>query len=228
MKVLRFVAAFAAFAGIQGAVPVQAVVNMISVEHRVWGDAGEFPTYSYHEASPVPLSGNISGFSTIYVGDPVLNCASSSASDWSVDAYRIGNASHANAYAQNTYVFKPFARELSISLNGMIGEWWFENTAKMTLTDLSTGSLISIFQSPRDPREVSPPDATIYYPYPFSWNATVEVNPEHQYELILFVSAHRGEGGDGSASLTLTPIPEPGTTLLACMAALLVCGRRRR
>jgi hypothetical protein len=220
LKIMSF---FAAFACIQGAVPVRAAVNMISIEHRVWGDAGASPAKNtYDEAGPVPLSRNCSsmGFFEYY--------ASSSASDWSVNAYRDAYSNYANGYAQNTYIFNPFSEELSISLNGVIGVWWFENKAKMTLTNLSTNSLVSSYYSPSY-TGTSP----FYIPfdmrnYAFTWDTTVEVNPAHQYELIIYTSAHREEGGYSSASLNLTLVPETGTTLLTAMAVLVLCGRRQR
>jgi hypothetical protein len=221
-KAIGFVTAFLA---IQGAVSLQAAVNMISVEHRVWGDAGDpqILRNTYDETGPAPLSRNATGVSS---GGAY---ASSSASDWSLTAYRNGNAYHANAFAQNTYVFTPFSREISISLSGQIGVWWFENQARMTLTDLNTNSLVSTYQSPSytgiNPFSGSSNDMTNY---PVSWNTALDLDPEHQYRLVLFVGAKRGEGGDGSASLNLTLVPEPAISLLAGMVALLVCGRRRR
>lgn len=221
LKIMSFIAIFAS---IQGTVPVEAAVNMISVEHRVWGDAGAAPAKStYDQAGPAHLSQNIrtTGFPGYY--------ASSSASDWSVNAYRNGDSDYANGYAQNTYVFNPFSEELSISLNGVIGVWWFENKAKMTLTNLNTNSLVSSYYSPSYTRTNPFPSAqNDMRNYAFTWDTTVEVNPAHQYKLIIYTSAHRGEGGDGSASLNLTLAPEPGTTLLTAMAVLVLCGRRQR
>lgn len=221
LKIMSFIAVFTS---IQGAVPVGAAVNMISTGHRVWGDAGAAPTTStYDQAGPTPLSQNVGtpGFSGYY--------ASSSANDWSVNAYRNGDSYYANGYAQNTYVFNPFSGELSISLSGVIGVWWFENKAKMTLTNLSTNSLISSYYSPSytgiNPFPLGQFDMRNYA---FNWDTTVAVNPAHQYELIIYTSAHRGEGGDGSASLNLTLAPEPGTAMLTAMAALVMCGRRQR
>lgn len=214
----------AAFVGIQGAVPAWAVVNMISVEHRVWGDAGASPTNStYDVRGSVPLERNTGSITS----DTGYYYASSSAGDWTINTYRNGNESYANAYAQNTYVFKPFSSELSISLRGLIGVWWFENNARMTLTDLGSNSVISIYQSPSYTR-INPFSGDDMNDYPINWDTTVQVNPEHQYKLVIFGSAHRGEGGDGSASLNLTLAPEPGTTLLAGIAVLLMCGRRQR
>jgi hypothetical protein len=225
---LKMMAFIAAFAGMQEAVPLQAAVNMISVQHRVWGNAGWPVVNSYDETGPAPLSGNANGISDFgsFTDD---NYASSTASDWSTNAFRDGAAYDANAYAQNTYVFMPFSREISISLNGVIGVWWFENQAYMRLTNRSTNFLVSSYHSPSYtgiPPFAGEEDDMVEYP--FSWDATVEVNPEDEYELIIFVGARSGEGGDGSASLNLTLVPEPGTTLLAGMAALFICGRRHR
>ena len=221
---LKILSIITSVAVIQGAEPTQAAVNMISIEHRVWGDAGAAPAKStYDQAGPAPLSQNVGtpGFSGFY--------ASSSANDWSVNAYRNGDSYYANGHAQNTYVFNPFSGELSISLSGVIGVWWFENNAKMTLTDLNTNSLISSYYSPSYTRiNPFPPAQFDMRNYAFSWDTTVEVNPAHQYELIIYTSAHRGEGGDGSASLNLALAPEPGTTLLTGMAVLIMCGRRQR
>ncbi len=221
MKIMSFIAIFAF---IQGAVPVEAAVNMISVEHRVWGDAGVAPVRNtYDESSPLALSRNVSA-----VG-PVGYYASSSASDWSVNAYRYGDYNYANGHAQNTYLFNPFSQELSISLSGVIGVWWFENRAKMTLTNLSTNSLVSSYFSPSYTGiNPFPPPQFDMRNYAFTWDTTVQVNPTHQYELIIYTSAHRGEGGDGSASINLTLAPEPGTAMLTAMAVLVMCGRRQR
>jgi hypothetical protein len=99
----------------------------------------------------------------------------------------------------------------------------------MTLSDLSTDSLVSIYRSPSlTGISPFPDDSSDMLDYPFLWESTVEVDPDHEYELILHVGAHRGEGGRGSALLTLTAIPEPANALLGGMAALLICGRRQR
>lgn len=220
----KFIFLIAAFVGIQGAIPVWAAVNMISVEHRVWGDAGVSPTSnSYDVRGSGPLERN-TGTITSNAG---YYYASSSTGDWAINTYRNGTDYYANAYAQNTYVFNPFSRELSISLRGLIGVWWFENNAKMTLTDITSDSVISIYQSPSY-TQINPFTESDMYDHPINWHTTVQVNPEHRYELILFGSAHRGEGGDGSASLNLTLAPEPSTTLLAGIAVLLMCSRRQR
>ncbi len=220
---LKIMSLIAAFATIQGAATVRAAVNMISIEHRVWGDAGESPAnYTYDETSTAPLSrdSSSSGYADYY--------ASSTASDWSVNAYRNGSSNHANGYARNTYVFNPLSEQLTISLGGVIGTWWFENNATMTLTDLSTNSLVSSYYS-ASYSGISPfPTYDDSGNDVFSWQTTVEVEPAHQYALIIQVSAHRGEGGDGSASLDLALAPEPGTTLLASMAVLFMCVRRKR
>ncbi|MCU0777182.1 MAG: hypothetical protein MUF86_05890 [Akkermansiaceae bacterium] len=230
MKAPFELAGLVALAGMFPAAPAFAAVNMISVEHRVWGDAGASGGIlnTYDETGPAALSGEAFG-----TGESPFHTeffyVSSSASDWSVNAFRDGDAFHANAHAQNRYVFKPRSRELSISLSGVIGVWWFENDAQMTLSDLSTDSLVSIYRSP-SLTGISPfPDDSLdMRDYPFQWESTVEVDPDHEYELILHVGAHRGEGGRGSALLTLTAIPEPANALLGGMAALLICGRRQR
>lgn len=231
LRPLKIFSFLAAIAGIQTAVPTEAAVNMISVEHRVWGDAGASPTWNtYDEAGPVPLFGNISGFS--YIPGTTINYASSSASDWSVNADREGDANYANSYARNTYIFEPYSRELSISLSGQIGIWWFENHAEMTLTDLSSNpqAIICHYQSP-SLTGINPfPGQDDMQVHSIIWEATVAVDPEHQYELVIEASAHRGEGGDGLAFLSLSPFPapEPGINLLAAVTLALACSRRKR
>lgn len=222
---LKFTCFFATLLGIQGVVPLWAAVSLISVEHRVWGDAGRSPTKYYDESDSVSLSRNISN------SDPTGSgyYASSSATDWSVTAYRRGDAYYSNGFAQNTYVFRSIFRQLSISLGGEIGVWWFENDAMMLLTNLSTGAIVSTYKSPSYFYPKNPfPNTNDMVDYAINWNTTLEVNPEHVYELILFVGAHRGEGGSGSATLDLTLAPEPDTSLLAAVAVLLTCARRRR
>ncbi len=169
-------------------VPARAAVNMISVEHRVWGDAGASPVHYYDRSDSFSLSGSMRNDDLSGVG----YYASSSSGDWSVNAFREGDANY--------------------------------------FTNLSTGSLVSIYQSPSYfyPQSPFPPFTDNMVDYPIHWNATVDVNPGHDYELIMFVGAHRGEGGHGSASLALTLAPEPGSTLLAGMAVLLACCRRQR
>jgi len=222
---LKIVCFIATLLGIQGAVPLWAAVNLISVEHRVWGDAGQSPTNYYDETGSVSLTRNISNVSPTGAG----YYASSSASDWSVNASRAGDAFYCNGYAQNTYVFTPLGRQLSITLGGGVSNWWFDNDAMMRLTNLSTGSIVSTYQSPSYFYPQSPfPNTDDMVDYAINWDATVEVDPGHEYELILFVGAHRGEGGSSSAALNLTLAPEPGTTLLAGVAVLLACARRQR
>ena len=110
-----------ALAGTQVVVPVRAAVNMISVQHRVWGDAG---TTTYDVTSTETLSRNVSGREVNpYSHRWESGYASSSASDWSVSSYRSGDANFAYSRSQNTYIFKPLSRELSISLSGSIGVW---------------------------------------------------------------------------------------------------------
>lgn len=211
-----------ALAGTQVVVPVRAAVNMISVQHRVWGNAG---TITYDVTSAEPLSRNVSGREVKWE----FGNASSSASDWSVSSYRVGDAYFANSNSQNTYIFKPLSRELSISLSGSIGVWWFENQANMSLTDMVTNTLVSSYFSPSYTRINPFPQGTNdMRDFSFTYNDTVMVNPEHEYKLTIYTAARRGEGGDGSASLYLAPLPEPTATLLTGMTLLLMCGRRRR
>lgn len=212
----------AALLGMQSVAPLRAAVTLISVEHRVWGDAGQSPTVRYDETGTIPLSRSVSSLTG------ARYYASSSASDWSVSAGRDGDAYYGNGFAQNTYVFKPLSRQLSISLGGKIGIWWFENDARMTLTDLNTNSIVSMYQSPSHSFQNPFPGSYDMVDFAINWDATVEVNPEHEYRLILFVGAHRGEGGSGSASLDLTLMPEPDTALLVSMGVLLACARRQR
>jgi hypothetical protein len=204
-----------ALAGTQVVVPVRAAVNMISVEHRVWGNAG---TTTYDVTSAEPLSRKVYGRG---------GYASSSASDWSVSSYMYG-AERIDSYSQNTYIFKPLSRELSISLNGGIGVWWFENQANMSLTDMVTNTLVSSYFSPSYTGINPFPGTYDMRGFSFTYNDTVVVNPEHEYKLTIYTGARRGEGGDGSASLNLAPLPEPTATLLTGMTLLLMCGRRRR
>lgn len=100
----------------------------------------------------------------------------------------------------------------------------------MTLVDLNTRSLISIYQFPSYfyPQSPFPQDSDDMIDYPINWDATVDVNPGHEYELMIYAGAHRGEGGPGAASLSLTLAPEPGGVLLAGMAAAFACVRRQR
>lgn len=211
----------------QAVVPVRAAVNMISAEHRVWGNAG---TTTYDVTSAEPLSRNVSGFQSGsgYYGYQ-SGYASSSASDWSVSSYRSGDANFAYSRSQNTYIFKPLSRELSISLGASIGVWWFENQANMSLTDMVTNTLISSYFSPSYTHINPFPQGTNdMRDFSFTYNDTVVVNLEHEYKLTIYTAARRGEGGDGLASLNLAPLPEPTATLLTCMTILLMCGRRRR
>ncbi len=225
MRPLKSLDLIAILLAVQGAAPLGAAIHLISIEHRVWGDAGKSPSSFYDETSSGALSRNI--LSIDATGAEYF--ASSSANDWSVAAYRRGDAYYCNAYARNTYVFTPDSRELSISLVGQIGIWWFENDAQMTLTDLTTDSIVSLYQSPSYFFPQNPfPDSDAMRDYAIRWDSTVAVNPAHQYELILFVGAHRSEGGTGSASLELSIIPEADTTLLTGAAVLITCVRRRR
>jgi hypothetical protein len=137
-------------------------------------------------------------------------------------------AERIDSYSQNTYIFKPLSRELSISLNGGIGVWWFENQANMSLTDMVTNTLVSSYFSPSYTGINPFPGTYDMRGFSFTYNDTVVVNPEHEYKLTIYTGAHRLEGGDGSASLTLAPLPEPTATLLTVMTLLLMCGRRRR
>ncbi len=219
---LNLVYLVATLLGIQGAVPLSAAINLISVQHRVWGDAGQSPTSYYDATSSVSLSRSISSLTGGYY------YTSSSASKWSVSASRDGDGYYSNGFAQNSYVFTPLSRQLSILLGGKIGVWWFENDARMTLTDRTTNSLVSLYQSPSYSFQNPFSGTNDMVDYQINWNATVEVNPQHTYELILFVRAHRGEGGSGSASLDLTVMPEPRTAMLAGIAVLLTCARRQR
>lgn len=223
---LKFTLSFATLAAIQGMAPLGAAVTLISVEHRVWGDAGRALPSTYDETAFVPLSRDISS------NDPVGGSyyASSAASEWSVNAYRAGGADFCNGYARNTYLFTPLNQQLSISLVGRIGVWWFENDALMTLTDLNTNSVVSSYQSPSyfQPQSPFSPGDDDMVDYNIDWHTTLAVDPLHEYELMLLVGAHRGEGGSGSASLNLTLAPEPGTVLLAGVAVLITCGRRQR
>lgn len=181
---LKLMCFIATLLGIQAAVPLGAAINLISVEHRVWGDAGQSPTNSYDVTGSVSMSRNVSSNSPSGAG----YYASSAAGDWSVDVYRAGSAYYCNGFAKNTYVFVPMGRQLSITLGGNIGIWWFENDARMRLTDLSTGSIVSTYQSPSYFSPQSPfPDTNDMVDYPINWNAKVEVDPGHEYELILFV-----------------------------------------
>ena len=216
-----------ALAGTQVVVPVRAAVNMISVDHRVWGNAG---TTTYDVTSAEPLSRNVSAREVNpYSHRWEYGNASSSASDWSVSSYRYGDANFAYSRSQNTYIFKPLSRELSISLSGSIGVWWFENQANMSLTDMVTNTLVSNYFSPSYTRINPFPQGTNdMRDFSFTYNDTVMVNPEHEYKLTIYTAARRGEGGDGSASLYLAPLPEPTATLLTGMTLLLMCGRRRR
>jgi hypothetical protein len=224
-----FMAAFA----VMQASPVKAAVNMISVERRIWGNAGP-ATYDetdlWDDEFPIPYGGP--GFTPLSESATEnFNHASSTASDWSINAYASNFIpNEALAYAQNTYVFKPFSREILIFLNGVIGVWWFENAAKMELKNLTTTNPVSSYYSPSYfyPNNPFPPDENDMQNYPINWDMTVEVDPEHEYELILFVGASNSEGGSGLASLNLTIVPEPSATLLAGVAALFMCGRRHR
>jgi hypothetical protein len=223
VRPLKLTFFIATLLGLQSVVTLRAAVTLISVEHRVWGDAGQSPTLHYDETGSGSLSRNISSLTgTRYY-------ASSTASDWSVTANRDGEAYYGNGFAQTTYVFSPLSRELSILLVGTIGIWWFENDARMRLTDLNTGSIVSTYQSPSYLPSQNPfPNSNDMVDYAIHWDTTLVVDPRHQYELVLFVGAHRGEGGSGSASLNLTLMPEPGVSLLAGVGVLLACGRRRR
>ncbi|MGL5019543.1 MAG: hypothetical protein ACRDBP_15520, partial [Luteolibacter sp.] len=212
----KLASSLVALAIAQAAVPAQAAVSMLSVTHRVWGDAGTFATKAiYDQTAAVPVTQSITGRTSPPSFGSFLNQASSSAGAWSVSAYRNGDADYANAHAQNTYLFQPLYQNLSISLGGVIGAWWFENKAQMTLTDLTTNLVVSSYRSPAYTR-ISPfADFFDMRDAPVSWTAAVAVDPGHQYELVLYSSAHRGEGGSGSASLNLTLVPEPSAPLLA-------------
>jgi hypothetical protein len=219
----------AALLSTQAAIPTQAAVSMLSVTHRVWGDAGTFATKAtYDQTGAVPVAQSITGRTSPPSFGSFLNQANSSASDWSVSAYRNGDADYANAHAQNTYLFQPLYQDLSITLSGVIGAWWFENKAQMTLTDLTTNLVVSSYRSPAYTR-ISPfSDFFDMRSAPISWNAAVVVDPSRQYELVLYSSAHRGEGGSGSASLNLTLVPEPGAPLLFAITIVGLGARRRR
>ena len=131
---LKMMAFKAALAVMQAAAPLQAAVTISSVQHRVWGSAGS-TTYDQTASSPLTQS--------VTEG---TNQASSTASDWAINAYASNsNAFEAVAYAQNTYIITPstFPREISIALNGVIGVWWFDNSAKMELKNLTSNSLVS-------------------------------------------------------------------------------------
>lgn len=182
--------------------------------HRVWGNAGDVTYINPPPSTSPPVSGSASdGGSYAY----------SVANEWGVYAYRYGFANIANAYAENTYIFSPISDTLTLTVSGVITEWWFENDAKLTLIDQTTGTILESYLSPSYTC-VCPflPGEDDMQPYQFSWTKDYEVNPLHEYKLTIFVAAHRSEGGDGSAELIVNSlIPEPASLLFLGLGGLL-------
>lgn len=193
-----------------------AVINLDSQTHRVWGSAGNFETgdvNSYDITDSEPVSGEVFGRGP----QGFLGTARSSSGNFEVSAFIIGDAGSAVAKAELTYLFSPITTNLSLIIDGFIGEWAFENQAKFTLKDVTADMILEDFVSPQTPIEG----------FAIDFQQDYLVDPMHQYQLYMFVLAQRGEGGDGSAGLTAMLVPEPMTILLVGFGAILTKKKMR-
>jgi hypothetical protein len=216
---LRTVLAVCATASLAYATPTN--VRITQQIFTVRGDAGFPVPNTYFQSGSTTVTGSASGIGI----DGFLGTATSTAGPNGLSAFRNGDADSANAYAQSEYRFTPDFRRLVLDVSGVIGELAFENAARVSLTDLTTGAPVDNFTSLD---EVNP--GTIEG-FAFSFRHDLAVDPAHVYQLMGFVEAHRGEGGPGSAEMSIAfySIPAPPAVLLGAFGLAFVArlGRHR-
>lgn len=182
-------------------------VNIISQNNHVWGWAS-YP-HNLDLIQNYDLSGSTPQSGMVQQG---VNQAQSSAGNFTMSAYKNGEAGEAMAYAQIICLFTPVNTLFNLSITGSVNEWAFENKAKFSLLDTTSGITLADYNSPSMPIEG----------YTIDFNHDYTLDLSHQYQLSMYVMAQRGEGGDGSASLTADIIPEPATLLLILLGSQIV------
>ena len=209
-------------------------IELISVEHHVWGSAGRETMYGpggtevfYDQTSPDPLHVSVTGtYWDPWAGRERPLVAWSEAGDFRAQAH--GTYWFSEAYAQSIYVFTPQvgAHALTFELSGSgdgVG-LSAESNIRFALDDLTAGTSLALLTAPSE----------------LDWQAgqwscwsldridTYFVDPAHTYGMTLFAYAGNGDGTRGaSLDVDVLPIiPAPGALLLAVIGTALV-GRTR-
>ena len=200
-------------------------IDLIEQVHTVWGSAGYPVTDAYFASEAESTTGSALGIGP----DDRLCTATSTAGPGALSAYRSGSAGFANAYARSAYRFTSNGDHLVLDVSGRIGEWAFENVARLQLTDVTAGAVVYAYESPGFDLSWLPGDER-YYGYAFSFQEDLLVNPAHVYELVGAAEAHRGEPGSGSATLSIEffAIPAPVPLTLGALGTACAAWLRRR